>query len=47
MHTGLKQRGVLNRALEGLNAKGVLRHTDDKDEKRYAIHARHEDDGNE
>jgi hypothetical protein len=32
VHTGLKHRGVLTRALEGLNAKGVLRHTDDKDE---------------
>ena len=43
LHTGLKHRGVLTRALEGLNAKGVLRHTDDKDERYYAIHAGHED----
>jgi predicted ArsR family transcriptional regulator len=28
LHTGLKQRGVLRRALDGLDAKGVLRHTD-------------------
>ena len=47
LHTGLKHRGVLTRALEGLNAKGVLRHTDDQDERYYAIHARHGDDGND
>jgi predicted ArsR family transcriptional regulator len=28
-HTGLKRRGVLRRALDGLDAKGVLRHTGD------------------
>jgi DNA-binding MarR family transcriptional regulator len=38
MHTGLKQRGVLTRTLEELNAKGVLRHTDDRDERYYVIH---------
>jgi hypothetical protein len=43
----MKHRGVLSRALEGLNAKGVLRHTDDKDERYYAIHAGHEDDRND
>jgi DNA-binding MarR family transcriptional regulator len=47
MHTGLKHRGVLTRALEGLNAKGVLRHTDDRDERYYTIHAGHEYDGND
>ena len=26
-HTGLKQRGVVKRALDGLDAKGMLRHT--------------------
>ena len=33
MHSGLKQRGVLGRALDGLDAKGVLRHTDDRVER--------------
>lgn len=47
MHTGLKQRDVLTHALEGLNVKGVLRRTDDKDERYYAIHAGHEDDGSD
>ena len=31
LHMGLKHRGLLTRALKGLNAKGALRHTDDKD----------------
>jgi predicted ArsR family transcriptional regulator len=30
MHAGLRQRGVLRRALDGLDAKGVLQHTDDR-----------------
>lgn len=38
MHTGLKQRGVLKRALDGLDAKGILRHTDDKIERYYLVH---------
>lgn len=38
MHTGLKQRGVLRRALDGLDAKGILRHTDDRDERYYLVH---------
>lgn len=37
-HTGLKQRGVLRRALDGLDAKGVLKHTDDADERYYLVH---------
>ena len=38
LHTGLKQRGVLRRALDGLNAKGMLRHTDDRKERYYLVH---------
>jgi DNA-binding MarR family transcriptional regulator len=38
LHTGLKQRGVLRQALDGLHAKGVLRHTDDRDERYYLVH---------
>ena len=37
-HTGLKERGVLRRALDGLDAKGVLRHTNDLDERYYLVH---------
>ena len=37
-HTGLKERGVLRRALDGLDAKGLLRHTDDRDERYYLVH---------
>ena len=40
MRTGLKSRGVLRRALDGLDAKGVLRHTDDRVERYYLIHTR-------
>jgi len=39
MHTGLKQRGVLRRALDSLNARGLLRHTDDRIERYYLVHA--------
>jgi DNA-binding MarR family transcriptional regulator len=39
-HTGLKQRGVLRRALDSLDAKGVLRHTDDNVERYYLVHTR-------
>lgn len=39
IHMGLKQRGVLRRALDGLDAKGVLRHTDDRVERYYLVHA--------
>lgn len=45
-HTGLKHKGFLARALEGLNAKGLLRHTDDRDERYYVIHTGH-DEGND
>ena len=38
LHTGLKRRGVLRRALDGLDAKGILRHTDDRDERYYLVH---------
>ena len=38
-HTGLKQRGVVRRALEGLDAKGMLRHTADADERYYLVHS--------
>jgi predicted ArsR family transcriptional regulator len=38
-HTGLKERGVLRRALDGLDAKGVLRHTDDAIERYYLVHS--------
>jgi predicted ArsR family transcriptional regulator len=38
-HTGLKRRGVLRRALDGLDAKGVLRHTDDTIERHYLVHS--------
>lgn len=38
MHTGLRQRGVLRRALDGLDAKGVLRHTGDREERYYLVH---------
>lgn len=37
-HTGLKQRGVLRRALDGLDAKGLLRHTNDRAERYYLVH---------
>jgi DNA-binding MarR family transcriptional regulator len=40
MHTGLKSRGALRRALDGLDAKGLLRHTDDRVERYYLIHTR-------
>jgi DNA-binding MarR family transcriptional regulator len=39
LHTGLKQRGVVRRALDGLDAKGMLRHTDDRDERYYLVHS--------
>jgi DNA-binding MarR family transcriptional regulator len=38
-HTGLKRRGVLRSALDGLYAKGVLRHTDDATERYYLVHS--------
>jgi hypothetical protein len=37
LHTRLKQRGVLRLALDGLDAKGVIRHTDDRDERYYLV----------
>jgi DNA-binding MarR family transcriptional regulator len=39
-HTGLKRRGVLDTALDGLDAKGLLRHTDDTVERYYLVHSR-------
>jgi len=38
LRTGLKQRGVLRRAVECLDAKGMLRHTDDRKERYYLVH---------
>jgi hypothetical protein len=38
LHTGLKQRGVLRRTLDGLDDKGMLRHTDDREERYYLVH---------
>jgi len=38
-HTGLKRRGVLRSALDGLDVKGVLRHTDDTVERYYLVHS--------
>ena len=38
-HTGLKQRGAVKHALDGLDAKGMLRHTDDADERYYVVHS--------
>jgi len=37
-YTGLKRRGVLRRAQDGLDAKGVLRHTGDTIERYYLVH---------
>jgi DNA-binding IclR family transcriptional regulator len=37
-HTGLKRRDVLRSALDGLYAKGVLRHTD-AIERYYLVHS--------
>ena len=40
-HTGLKRRrGVLRHALDGLDLKDVLRHTDDTVERYYLVHTR-------
>jgi len=38
--TGVKRRGALSRALDGLDAKGVLRHTDDTMQRYYLVHSR-------
>jgi len=38
-HTGLKHRGVVTHVLDSLDAKGVLRHTDDVIERYYLVHA--------
>jgi DNA-binding MarR family transcriptional regulator len=38
-HTGLKQRDAVKRALDGLAAKGMLRHTDDADERYSRVHS--------
>jgi DNA-binding MarR family transcriptional regulator len=40
LHTALKQRGIIRRALDGLDAKGMLRHTDNRDERYYPVHSR-------
>jgi DNA-binding MarR family transcriptional regulator len=39
-HTELKQRGAVTRVLDSLDAKGVLRHTDDAVERYYLVHTR-------
>jgi DNA-binding IclR family transcriptional regulator len=36
-HTGLRNTGVLRRALDGLDEKGLLRHTDDAIERYYLV----------
>lgn len=38
-HTGLKQRGAVKRALDGLDAKAMIRHTKDVDERYYLVHS--------
>jgi len=38
-YTGLKRRGALRSALDGLDAKGILRHTDDTIERYYLVHS--------
>lgn len=40
LHTGLKKRGLVERILDSLDAKGVLRHTDDSVTRYYLIHTR-------
>lgn len=40
MHTGLKKRGLVEQVLDSLNAKGVLRHTDDRVTRYYLVHTR-------
>jgi hypothetical protein len=37
-HKELKRRGMLSCALDGLDAKGILRHTDDRVERYYLVH---------
>ena len=37
-HTGLKQRGAVKRALDRLDVKGMLRHTDDTDQRYFLVH---------
>jgi hypothetical protein len=39
IRTGLRRRGVLRNALDGLDLKGLLRHTDDRIERYYLVHA--------
>lgn len=41
-HTGLKRRGVVTHVLDDLDAKGVLKHTDDVVERYYLVHTRTE-----
>ena len=38
-HTGLKQRDAVKRALDGLDSKGLLRHTNDADERYSLVHS--------
>jgi hypothetical protein len=40
IRTGLRRRGVLRHALDGLDLKDVLRHTDDRVERYFLVHAR-------
>lgn len=37
-HTGLKKRGLVEKTLHSLDAKGVLRHTDDRVTRYYLTH---------
>jgi hypothetical protein len=39
-HTVLKRRGVLRHALDGLDLKDVLRHTDDAVDRYFLVHTR-------
>ena len=40
LHTGLKHRGVITHVLDILDAKGLLRHTDDAEERYYLVHTK-------
>jgi hypothetical protein len=40
MHTGLKKRRLVEQVLDNLDAKGVLRHTDDRVTRYYLVHTR-------
>lgn len=40
MHTGMKEKGRVEKILDSPDAKGVLRHTDDRATRYYLIHIR-------